>query len=145
MRLKGGYVIECTGVGAKDADGKVTEVHANVIAGTKSGTPGADSVKAKAAITWVGAADGREAEVRLYDRLFTDPQPDAGGKNFLDALNPDSLKVVTAYVEPSLAAAKPDQKFQFERHGYFVADRADHGVVGKVVFNRVTRLKDRWG
>ena len=143
VRLKGGYVIECTGC-AKDADGKVTEVHAKVIAGTKSGTPGADSVKAKAAITWVGAADGVSAEVRLYDRLFTDPQPDAGGKNFLDALNPDSLKVVTAYVEPSLAAAKPDQKFQFERHGYFVADRADHGVGGKVVFNRVTGLKDSW-
>ena len=145
VRLKGGYVIECTGVGAKDADGQVTEVHAKVIAGTKSGTPGADSVKAKAAITWVGAADGVSAEVRLYDRLFTDPQPDAGGKNFLDALNPDSLKVVTAVVEPSLAAAKPDQKFQFERHGYFVADRADHGVGGKVVFNRVTGLKDSWG
>ncbi|MCD6665421.1 MAG: glutamine--tRNA ligase/YqeY domain fusion protein [Hydrogenophaga sp.] len=143
VRLKGGYVIECTGC-AKDAEGKVTEVHAKVIAGTKSGTPGADSVKAKAAITWVGAADGVSAEVRLYDRLFTDPQPDAGGKNFLDALNPDSLKVVTAYVEPSLAAAKPDQKFQFERHGYFVADRQDHGVGGKVVFNRVTGLKDSW-
>ena len=143
IRLKGGYVIECTGC-AKDADGKVTEVHAKVIGGTKSGTPGADSVKAKAAITWVSAASGVSAEVRLYDRLFTDPQPDAGGKNFLDALNPDSLKVVTAVVEPSLAAAKPDQKFQFERHGYFVADRADHGVGGKVVFNRVTGLKDRW-
>ncbi|WP_066261976.1 glutamine--tRNA ligase/YqeY domain fusion protein [Hydrogenophaga flava] len=144
VRLKGGYVIECTGC-AKDADGKVTEVHAKVIAGTKSGTPGADSVKAKAAITWVSAASGVSAEVRLYDRLFTDPQPDAGGKNFLDALNPDSLKVVTAVVEPLLAAAKPDQKFQFERHGYFVADRADHGVGGKVVFNRVTGLKDSWG
>ena len=93
----------------------------------------------------MGAADGVSAEVRLYDRPITDPQPDAGGKNFLDALNPDSLKVVTAYVEPSLAAAKPDQKFQFERHGYFVADRADHGVGGKVVFNRVTGLKDSWG
>ena len=144
VRLKGGYVVECTGC-AKDADGNVTEVHAKLIPNTKSGTPGADSVKAKAAITWVGAADGVSAEVRLYDRLFTDAQPDAGGKNFLDALNPDSLKVVTAYVEPSLAAAKPDQKFQFERHGYFVADRADHGVGGKVVFNRVTGLKDSWG
>ena len=144
VRLKGGYVIECTGC-TKDENGNVTEVHAKVIPGTKSGTPGADSVKAKAAITWVGVADGVSAEVRLYDRLFSDPHPDAGGKNFLDALNPDSLKVVKAYVEPSLAAAKPDQKFQFERHGYFVADRADHGVGGKVVFNRVTGLKDGWG
>jgi len=144
VRLKGGYVIECTGC-AKDANGQVTEVHAKVIAGTKSGTPGADSVKAKAAITWVGVADGVQAEVRLYDRLFADPQPDAGGKDFLAALNPHSLKVVTAYVEPSLAAAQPDQKFQFERHGYFVADRKDHGVGGKVVFNRVTGLKDSWG
>ena len=76
--------------------------HACAISGTKSGTPGADSVKAKAAITWVGAADGVQAEVRLFDRLFSDPQPDAGGKNFLDALNPDNLKVVTAVVEPSL-------------------------------------------
>jgi glutaminyl-tRNA synthetase len=145
VRLKGGYVIECTGVGAKDAGGQVTEVHAKVIADTKSGTPGADRVKAKAAITWVGVADGVQAEVRLYDRLFKDAQPDAGGKDFLESLNPDSLKVVTAYVEPSLAAAKPDDKFQFERFGYFVADRVDHGVEGKAVFNRVTGLKDSWG
>ena len=144
VRLKGGYVIECTGC-AKDADGKVTEVHANVIAGTKSGTPGADSVKAKAAITWVGAADGVAAEVRLYDRLFTDAQPDAGGKDYLALLNPSSLKVVTAYVEPSLAQAQPDAKFQFERFGYFVADRKDHQAGGQPVFNRITGLKDSWG
>ncbi|MDP2015607.1 MAG: glutamine--tRNA ligase, partial [Hydrogenophaga sp.] len=111
---------------------------------TKSGTPGADSVKAKAAITWVSVADGVPAEVRLYDRLFSDPQPDAGGKDFIEALNPDSLKVVTAYVEPSLAAAKPDEKFQFERFGYFVADRVDHAA-GKPIFNRITGLKDSWG
>jgi len=143
VRLKGGYVIECTGC-MRNAAGQVTEVHAKVIPGTKSGTPGADSVKAKAAITWVGVADGVPAEVRLYDRLFTEAQPDAGGKNFLDALNPDSLKVVTAYVEPSLATAQPDQKFQFERHGYFVADRHDHRA-GHPVFNRITGLKDSWG
>jgi glutaminyl-tRNA synthetase len=144
VRLKGGYVIECTGC-TKDADGTVTEVQAKVIPGTKSGTPGADSVKAKAAITWVGVADGVPAEVRLYDRLFNDPHPDAGGKDFLQSLNPHSLLVVKAYVEPSLAAAQPDQKFQFERHGYFVADRHDHGAHGQVVFNRVTGLKDSWG
>lgn len=143
VRLKGGYVIECTGC-ARDATGQVTEVHAKVIPGTKSGTPGADSVKAKAAITWVSVASGVKAEVRLYDRLFLDAQPDAGGKDFIEALNPDSLKMVTAYVEPSLAAAKPDEKFQFERHGYFVADRVDHAA-GRPVFNRVTGLKDSWG
>jgi len=143
VRLKGGYVIECTGC-VRDAAGNVTEVQAKVIPGTKSGTPGADSVKAKAAITWVGVNDGVSAEVRLYDRLFTDPQPDAGGKDFLASLNPDSLKTVTAYVEPSLAQAAADDKFQFERHGYFVADRKDH-VPGKPVFNRVTGLKDSWG
>src|SRR3990167_6647295 len=145
VRLKGGYVIECTGVGAKDASGTVTEVHAKVIPGTKSGTPGADSVKAKAAITWVSVASGVSAEGRLYDRLFSDPNPDAGGKDFIEALNPNSLKVVTAYVEPSLAAAQPDQKFQFERFGYFVADRVDHLAGVKPVFNRVTGLKDSWG
>jgi glutaminyl-tRNA synthetase len=144
VRLKGGYVIECTGC-AKDANGTVLEVHAKVIPGTKSGTPGADSVKAKAAITWVGVVDGVPAEVRLYDRLFSDPNPDAGGKDFIEALNPNSLKVVTAYVEPSLAGALPDQKFQFERFGYFVADRADHVAGVKPVFNRATGLKDSWG
>jgi glutaminyl-tRNA synthetase len=143
VRLKGGYVIECTGC-VRDASGQVTEVHAKVIPDTKSGTPGADSVKAKAAITWVGVADGVSAEVRLYDRLFADEQPDAGGKDFLQALNAESLKVVQAYVEPSLAQAAPDQKFQFERHGYFVADRVDHQP-GKPVFNRAVGLKDSWG
>ncbi len=144
VRLKGGYVIECTGC-TRDADGKVTEVLATVFPDTKSGTPGADTVKAKAAITWVGAANAVQAEVRLYDRLFMDAQPDAGGKDFLAALNPNSLKVVTAYVEPSLANALPDQKFQFERFGYFVADRADHVAGVKPMFNRVTGLKDSWG
>ena len=143
VRLKGGYVIECTGC-EKDAEGNVTKVLATVVPDTKSGTPGADSVKVKAAITWVGVADGVQAEVRLYDRLFTDPQPDAGGKDFLTLLNPDSLKVVIAYVEPSLANAQPDDKFQFERFGYFVADRKDH-TPGKPVFNRATGLKDSWG
>ncbi len=144
VRLKGGYVIECTGAN-KDADGNVTEVLATVFADTKSGTAGADSVKAKAAITWVGVADGVQAEVRMYDRLFLDAQPDAGGKDFIESLNPDSLKVVTAIVEPSLAQAQPDDEFQFERHGYFVADRVDHVQGTKPVFNLAVGLKDSWG
>jgi glutaminyl-tRNA synthetase len=142
VRLKGGYVIECTGC-TKDAAGNITEVQATVIPDTKSGTPGSATVKASAAITWVGVNDGLQAEVRMYDRLFTDAQPDAGGKDFLAALNPDSLKVVTAYVEPSLANVPAGAHFQFERHGYFVTDRVDHAE-GKLVFNKITGLKDTW-
>jgi glutaminyl-tRNA synthetase len=142
VRLKGGFVVECTGC-SKDANGVVTEVHAKVFPETKSGTAGSDSVKAKGVITWVGVADGVQAEVRLYDRLFSAPQPDAGGKDFLQVLNPHSLQVVQAYVEPSLLQAAPDQKFQFERLGYFVADRLDHSAT-QLVFNRAVGLKDSW-
>jgi glutaminyl-tRNA synthetase len=142
VRLKYGHVIECTGA-TTDAAGNVTAVQAQLIADTKSGTPGSDAIKVKGVITWVAQADAVPAEVRLYDRLFKDEHPDAGGKDFLAALNPDSLKVITAFVEPSLANAKPDEKFQFERHGYFVADCKDHGT-GKAVFNKITGLKDSW-
>ena len=143
VRLKYGYIIECTGA-AKDASGRVTEVHATLIPDTKSGTPGSSSVKVKGVITWVSAHDGLRAEVRMYDRLFLDPQPDAGGKDYLESLNPNSLKTVNAIVEPSLAQAQPDEKFQFERHGYFVADRVDHAA-GKPVFNFAVGLKDSFG
>ena len=144
VRLKYGHIIECTGA-LKDANGHITEVHATLIPDTKSGTPGSSSVKVKGVITWVGASDGVAAEVRMYDRLFTDEQPDAGGKDFLQSLNPDSLKVVNAIVEPSLAHALPDQKFQFERLGYFVADRVDHVAGTKPVFNLAVGLKDGFG
>ena len=142
-RLKYGYVVKCTGC-EKDASGQVTAVLAEVVPDTKSGTAGADSVKVKGVITWVSAADGVAAEVRLYERLFNDPQPDAGGKDFRLALNPQSLKTVQAYLEPSLVKAQPDDKFQFERHGYFVADLRDHAAANPV-FNRITGLKDSWG
>jgi glutaminyl-tRNA synthetase len=142
VRLKYGYVIECTGAN-KDANGKVTEVLAQLIPDTKSGTPGSDSVKVKGVMTWVSQADAVSAEVRLYDRLFTEAHPDAGGKDFLASFNADSLKVMTAFVEPSLALSAADAKFQFERHGYFVADRSDH-TAHKLVFNRCTGLKDTW-
>jgi glutaminyl-tRNA synthetase len=142
VRLKYGHVIECTGAN-KDANGNLTEVLAQLVPDTKSGTPGSDSVKVKGVMTWVSQADAVAAEVRLYDRLFSEPNPDAGGKDFLNSLNPESLKVIQAYVEPALANSSPDAKFQFERHGYFVADRIDY-TNEKPVFNRCTGLKDTW-
>jgi glutaminyl-tRNA synthetase len=147
VRLKYGYIIQCTGL-KKNFDGSVAEVHAKLVPDTKSGTPGADKVKVKGTLTWVGAqppehGGGLPAEVRLYDRLFTEPQPDAGGKDFLASLNPASRQVVSAYLEPSLATAQPEARFQFERHGYFVADRIDHAAE-RPVFNRTTTLKDTW-
>ena len=142
VRLKYGHVIECTGC-TRHADGSLAQVQALLVPDTKSGTPGSDVIKVKGVITWVAAADGIPAEVRLYDRLFTEPQPDAGGRDFLESLNPNSLKVVRAVVEPSLAQARPDDKYQFERHGYFVADRVDHRA-DKPVFNLSVGLKDSW-
>jgi glutaminyl-tRNA synthetase len=143
VRLKYGFVAECTGYD-KDENGKVTAVHVKYFEDSKSGTPGADNYKVKGNITWVSASHALEAEVRLYDRLFLDAQPDAGGKDFKAALNPNALETVNAFLEPGLANAKPDERFQFERHGYFVADRVD-STPGKPVFNRVTTLKDSWG
>ncbi len=142
VRLKYGYVIKCTGCD-KDAEGRITAVLAEIVPDTRSGTPGADAVKVKGVITWVAQADGVPVEVRVFDRLFTDPQPDAGGKDFKAALNPNSRRVLQAYVEPSLARAAADEKFQFERHGYFTADQVDHSAE-RPVFNRITGLKDGW-
>ncbi len=143
VRLKYGVVVECTGC-EKDADGRATAVRATVVPDTKSGTPGADAVKVKGTITWVGAHEALAAEVRLYDRLFTEAQPDAGGRDFLSVLNPGSKKIVTGFVEPCLRTATADAKFQFERHGYFVADAKAHAADAPV-FNRITGLKDSWG
>ena len=142
VRLRYGFVIECTGCD-KDANGNVITVHCNYFADSKSGTEGSANYKVKGNIHWVSAAHAIEAEVRLYDRLFTDAHPDAGGKDFKQALNADSKTVVTAYLESGAELAKPDEKFQFERHGYFVADRVD-STGGKPVFNRITTLKDSW-
>jgi glutaminyl-tRNA synthetase len=141
VRLKYGYVIECTGC-EKDADGSVTAVTATV-PDTKSGTPGADAVKVKGVLTWVGVHDGVAAEIRLFDRLFTEAQPDAGGRDFLSVLNPGSKKIVQGYLEPSLAHAPPEARYQFERHGYFVTDRLDHRADAPVI-NRITGLRDSW-
>jgi glutaminyl-tRNA synthetase len=143
VRLKYGMVVECTGC-EKDAQGRVTAVLAQVVPNTKSGTPGSDSVKVKGTITWVSVHEAVACELRLFDRLFTEDQPDADGRDFRSVLNPNSKRVVQSHVEPSLAAAAPDAKFQFERHGYFVADRIDHRT-GSPVFNRITGLKDGYG
>jgi glutaminyl-tRNA synthetase len=142
VRLRYGYVVECTGC-EKDAAGNVTTVHCTYLPDTKSGTPGADAVKVKGNIHWVSVAHAYAAEVRLYDRLFKEAHPGAGDRNYLDDLNLDSVKTITAQLEAGLKDAKPAETFQFERHGYFVADRRD-SVAGKPVFNRTVTLRDAW-
>ncbi|GIL05067.1 MAG: hypothetical protein AMXMBFR72_06910 [Betaproteobacteria bacterium] len=143
VRLRFAYVVRATRV-EKDAAGNIVAVHAEYLPETRSGSPGQSSVKTRTAIHWLPVHASVPAEVRLYDRLFTDPQPDAGEKNYLDLLNPHSKTVLRAYVEASLANAQPDDKFQFERNGYFVADRKDH-TREKPVFNLAVTLKDSWG
>jgi len=143
VRLRYGFVIECTGH-ETDADGRVTKVLATYLPDSKSGTPGADLYKVKGNIHWVSARHGIAAEVRIYDRLFSEPHPDAGGRDYRDCINPQAKRVVEAYLEPSLAGAEPDERFQFERHGFFVADRLDHRPTHPV-FNLSVTLKDSWG
>ena len=142
VRLKYGLVVECTGC-EKDADGRVTRVLARVVPDTRSGTPGADAVKVKGTITWVSMHDALPATVVLYDRLFTEAQPEAGGRDFQTVLNPRSKQVLSAYLEPGLASTAREQRFQFERHGYFITDRSAH-TAEQPVFNRITTLKDSW-
>ncbi|MEI2417467.1 glutamine--tRNA ligase/YqeY domain fusion protein [Orrella sp. JC864] len=141
VRLKYGYVVTCTGC-VKDENGEVVEVHAEYLPDTKSGTPGADSVKVKGNITWISAAHAVPAQIRLYDRLFAQPHPDGGERNFLDALNPDSIKVVQGWLEPG-TRAEPGAVWQFERLGYFTADR-ELSTVERPVLNRTATLRDSW-
>ncbi|MPS48295.1 glutamine--tRNA ligase/YqeY domain fusion protein [Methylobacillus sp.] len=148
VRLRYGYVVKCTSY-EKDAAGHVTVVHCEYLPDTKSGTPGADSVKVKGNIHWVSAAHAYAAEVRLYDRLFKEAHPgqgkheDGSDRDYLDDINPNSVKTITAQLEPALKDAKPEERFQFERHGYFVADSKD-SQPGKPVFNRTVTLRDAW-
>ncbi len=142
VRLRYGYVVKCTGC-EKDAQGNVTVVHCEYLPDTKSGTPGSDSVKVKGNIHWVSASHAYEAEIRMYDRLFKEAHPGSGDRDFLDDINPNSVTTITAQLEAGLQDAKPAETFQFERHGYFVADRKD-SVKGKPVFNRTVTLKDAW-
>ena len=142
VRLRYGYVVKCTGFD-KDVNGNVTTVHCEYLPDTKSGTPGSDSVKVKGNIHWVSANHAYEAEIRMYDRLFKEAHPGAGDRDYLDDINPNSISSITAQLELSLKDAQAAESFQFERHGYFVADRKD-SVAGKPVFNRTVTLKDTW-
>ena len=142
VRLRYGFVVECTGYEV-DADGNPILVRVKYFPDSKSGTPGSSEYKVKGNIHWVSVTHAVNAELRMYDRLFTDPNPAGGDNDFLTLLNPNSKKIINAFVEPSLANANPEQRFQFERHGYFVADKKDFSQ-NKPVFNFAVGLKDNW-
>ncbi|MGF6419364.1 glutaminyl-tRNA synthetase [Stenotrophomonas sp. AN71] len=143
VRLRGAGIIRCDEV-IKDADGTITELRGWLDPESRPGMEGANR-KVKGTIHWVSAVHGVPAEIRLYDRLFSVPNPDdeSEGKTYRDYLNPESRRTVTGYVEPAAASATPEQSFQFERTGYFVADRRDHSEA-KPVFNRSVTLRDTW-
>jgi glutaminyl-tRNA synthetase len=142
VRLRWAYFITCVDV-VKDENGEVVEIHCEYDPATRGGDS-PDGRKVKGTIHWVSAKHSVPAEVRLYDRLFTEPNPD-GGKDadYIQYLNPHSLDVVSARVEPSLASALPGDRVQFERTGYFIADSEDHSE-GNLVFNRIVPLRDSW-
>jgi glutaminyl-tRNA synthetase len=172
VRLRYAYIVKCTGVD-RDSAGNVVAVHCTYDANTRSGTPGAEARKVKGNIHWLSAPHAKRAEVRLYDRLFTVPQPgraretvaavavraidgeigaidvelefdEPTERNYLDDLNPHCKEVITAFIEPALAQVAAEARHQFERHGYFVADLRDSRP-GQPVFNRAVTLRDSWG
>jgi glutaminyl-tRNA synthetase len=139
IRLRHGYVIEATDFIKNDA-GEVVQVNAIQVT-TVLGEDPADEVKPKGVVHWVSASHGVEAELRVYGRLLNHESPDRGGEDFMTHINPDSLSISTAIVEPSLAQAAPETVFQFEREGYYVADRCDHSA-DKPVFNLTIGLRE---
>ena len=143
VRLRGVGIVRCTDL-AKDADGNVVEVHCTLDADSRHGMPGADR-KVKGTIHWVSARHAVAAETRLYDRLFTcaDPDDSSDGKTYADHINRESKRVVQAWIEPVAASTAPEANVQFERLGYFVADRLDHSAE-KPVFNRTVTLRDSY-
>jgi glutaminyl-tRNA synthetase len=142
VRLRYAYVVKCTGVD-KDSGGNVVAVHCEYDPDTRSGTPGAEKRKVKGNIHWLSVRHAHAGEVRLYDRLFLAEHPGAGDRDVRAELNPDSKRVISAFIEPALAEARPEDRFQFERNGYFVADRVDSRP-GAPVFNRAVTLRDTW-
>ena len=143
VRLRGVGIVRCDEV-VRDASGSISELRCTLDPESRHGMEGANR-KVKGTIHWVSARHAVQAEVRLYDRLFNapDPENEADGRTWLDHLNPDSRRSVRAHLEPSLRDAAPEQHFQFERTGYFVADRHDHSS-GRPVFNRAVTLRDTW-
>lgn len=142
VRLRYAYIVRCTGV-VKDENGVVIEVHCQYDPASRGGSA-ADGRKIKGTIHWVSASHALDAEVRLFDRLFTDPNPDRGGVDYKQFLNPDSIEVLpAAKLEVGLATADPETRFQFERQGYFRLDPQDSST-SRPVFNRIVTLKDAW-
>ncbi|MDX5298606.1 MAG: glutamine--tRNA ligase, partial [Gammaproteobacteria bacterium] len=143
VRLRGGYVISCKAV-VRDAAGEISELHCEYDPATLGVNP--EGYKANGVIHWVSASDAVEAEVRLYDRLFTHESPDSDkGGDFIDHLNPQSLVTLSGcQLEASLAGADASLPYQFEREGYFVLDAKASAAAGKPVFNRTVTLRDSW-
>lgn len=141
VRLRSTYVIKNDDV-IKDENGEIVELHCSYVPGTVGENP-PEGVKPRGVIQWVSASHGKQAELRLYDRLFSHESPEKGDEDFITRINPDSVSVQKAWVEPGLANAAPEQGFQFEREGYFVADRYDHSSEYPV-FNLTIGLKDTW-
>lgn len=142
VRLKNAYIIKGESV-VKDSDGNITEIHCSYDPDSRSGSgTEASQRKVKGTLHWVSVAHAVQAEARIYDRLFTVAEPDRQEKDFLEYVNPDSLKVVTAFVEPSLKTAQAGEQFQFQRLGYFTVDTDT--TPEKLVFNKTVGLKDTW-
>lgn len=143
VRLRYAYFITCNEVVKNDA-GEIVELRCTYDPQTRGGDA-PDGRKVKATLHWVDASKAIRAEVRLYDHLFTQENPDAveEGKDFTDNVNPDSLTITSGYLEPSVADARPGDRFQFERKGYFCLD-TKYSQPGKPVFNRTVGLKDSW-
>jgi len=168
VRLRYGYIIKCVAA-ERDASGNIVVVHCTFDPQTRSGTPGAEARKVKGNIHWLSTQHASRCEVRLYDRLFVVPEPgrareaaatapahgahltldedvhyeEPAERNYLDDLNPHCKSVISAYVEPALARVAPESRYQFERHGYFVADMVE-STADRPIFNRAVTLRDSW-
>ena len=143
VRLRYAYIVKYVGM-VKNDNGEIEEIHCTYDPDTKSGTPGAESRKVKGNIHWLSSLHACKSEVRIFDRLFVEPHPDSGGKDYKNSLNPHSKEILSSYLEPSLNDALPEELFQFERNGYFIADRVE-SKPGRPVFNRAVTLRDSWG